>query len=631
MKWHWIMIGILLLALAASAPTFAQYQYEQEIPKWSLSGDLGFDFNHDRLASRGTGFQGANSTNQYGGTVDANLHGFLFNPLFLDFNATVNDLQSSSGSQSNVDNGASLPTINNRTGALNYSFNGIFLSGRSMPLMFHYIKTDAGLTSTLLRHNQGTREYGFDWRPKLPYIRSMYVTYRDNTSDVAVPTSLYQTNNAQKTFQLNANDNLFGWDWNTSFSDLAQNIGSIGLAILPQNIIDHAWSHNFDIRRDFFDRLFTFSAGENVTRDHSLSPEGRSQFNLLGYHSNLIFRPTEKVWVGTNYSHEEFESGLSESFIGPGVGPGNTFTLPFTRIDSISGNANYRPYSFFNLNGSVTYSRTDTPTVLETLEKTITPQVTATVTRRWRGFELNGVAGGGYRLTTSNLGNSANGGLYNFSATAARGSLNNLRWTTGFQLTHDLLPQMIGSYTNTGRWNLEAETYRFANWRFSAGVDYSRYDNLTVGGKFATNAWGFNVGAQRERYGARFYQTYSTGNGAIFPGFVPANEYIVHLPLDQLVGSPLLDRTTRLTGLTGFYIWHRWVVNGTMTRERDLLPINNQTFNYINVVVRYSLGKFTLDAGYSRNLLETNPDGLHLNGTVFNRYRIRLTRSFNVF
>jgi hypothetical protein len=68
-----------------------------------------------------------------------------------------------------------------------------------------------------------------------------------------------------------------------------------------------------------------------------------------------------------------------------------------------------------------------------------------------------------------------------------------------------------------------------------------------------------------------------------------------------------------------------------MTRERDLLPINNQTFNYINIVVRYSLGKFTLDAGYSRNLLETNPDGLHLNGTVFNRYRIRLTRSFNVF
>ena len=621
----------MLLAAATSAPSFAQYWYEEQAPKWSLRGDLGFDFNHDRLASQGTGFQGINSTNQYGGTIDATLHGYLFNPLFLDFNANVSELQASDGSQSSIQNGPYLPSIENRNGALGYSFNGTFLSGRRMPLMFHYIRTDAGLTSTLLKHNQGTREFGFDWRPKLPHLRSMYVTYRDNKSDVAIPTSFYQTNNSQKTFQFNANDNILGWDWNTNFSDLAQNVGSLGLAILPQNIVDHAWTHNFDIRRDFFDNLLTVNAGETITRDHSLTSDGRSQFNLFGYHSGLTLRPTEKLWLGANYSHEEFESGLSESFLVPGAGTGTFLSLPLTRIDSIVGTTNYRPYSFFNLNGSVTYNKTDTPVLLETLEKTITPQLTATVTQRWRGFEFNGIAGGGYRLTTSSLGNSANGGLYNFSGTVARGSLSNLRWTTGFQVTHDLLPQMIGSYTNTGKWSFLAETYRFGNWRLSAGADYTRYNNLTVGGKFVTNGVGFNVGAQRERYGVRFYQTYSAGNGAIFPGFVPASQYIIHLPLDQLVGSPLLDRTTHLTGLNGFYIWKRWVVNGSMTRERDLLPINNQTFNYANINVRYSLGKFTLSAGYSRNLLETNPDGLHVNGTVFNRYIIRLTRAFSVF
>jgi hypothetical protein len=630
-KRHWTKFVLTILVLSsASAPVFAQYLYEQEAPRWSLTGDLGFDFSRDRLSSHGSGFQGTNATSQYGGTVDANLHGYLFNPLFLDFNATVNDLQSSTGSQSSFQDGGSLPSIDNRTGALNYSFNGIFLSGRSMPLMFHFIKTDDGLSSSLLRHNQGTREYGFDWRPKLPHLRSMYVTYRDNRSEVAIPTSFYQTNNSQKTFQFNANDNLLGWDWSTNFSDLAQNVGSIGLAILPQNIIDHAWSQNFDIRRDFLDQLFTFSAGENMTRDHSLSSEGRSQFNLLGYHSGLTFRPTEKFWAGATYSHEEFESGLSESF-GLPPGTGSIFALPLTRIDSLAANTNYRPYSFFNLNGSLTYSKTAMPVLTETLEKTITPQLTASVTHRWRGFDFNGVAGGGYRITTSNFGSTTDGGLYNFAATVSRGSLQNLRWTTGFQLTHDILPQMLGSYTNTGKWNLQAETYRFAHWRLSAGADYTRYNNLTIGGKFVTNGVGFNVGAQRERYGARFYRTYSAGNGATFAGFVPANEYIVHLPLDQLIGSPLLDRTTHLTGLTGFYIWKRWVVNGTMTRERDLLQINNQTFNYINLDVRYSLGKFTLDAGYSRNLLETNPDGMHLNGTVFNRFRVRLTRAFNVF
>jgi hypothetical protein len=630
-KWHWTQIGLLLLVAVTSAPVFAQYWYEEQAPRWSLNGNLGFDFNNDRLGSFGPGFQGTNTTRQYGGTVDGNLHGFLFNPLFLDFNASVNDLQSSSGATSNLQNGPEFPTVENRNGALGYSFNGIFLSGRSMPLMFHFIKTDSGITSTLLKHNQGTREFGFDWRPKLPHLRSMYVTYRDNKSDVAIPTSFYQTNNAQKTFQFNANDSVLGWAWNTNFSNINQDIGSIGTSILPESIKDHSWSHNFDIRRDFLDQLFTVSAGEVVTRDNSTSSAGRSDFNLLGYHSTVTYRPTEKVNTSASYSHEEFESGLSEAFTVPGVGTGTSLSLPFTRIDSLNESTNYRPYSFFNLNGSVTYNRTSTPVLSETLEKTITPQLTATVTHRWHGFDLNGVAGGGYRLTTSNLGNSANGDLYNFSATVARGNLNKLRWTSGFQITHDVLPQMIGSFTNTRRWNVQAETYRFANWRLSAGVDYTNYDNLTVGGKFLTNGFGFNVGAQRDRYGLRFYRTDSTGNGSIFPGFVPAGQYLVHLPLDQLVGSPLLDRTTHTTGLTGYYIWHRWVVNGTMTRERDLLPINNQTFNYINVDVRYSLGKFTLEAGYSRNLLETNPDGLHLNGTVFNRFRIRVTRAFNVF
>src|SRR5438270_6626538 len=322
-----------------SAPAFAQYWYQEQAPKWSLSGDIGFDFNNDRLKSQGAGSEGTNTTHQYGGTVDATLHGFLFNPLFLDFNGTVNDLQSSSAAVSNLQNGTEFPTIENRDGALNYSLNGVFLSGRNMPLMFHYIKTDVGITSTLLRHNQGTREFGFDWRPKLPHIRSMYTTYRDNKSDVAIPTSFYQTNNSQKTFQFNANDSLLGWDWNTNFSDLAQNVGSIGLSVLPQNLIDHAWSHNFDIRRDFLDQLLTLSAGETITRDHSLSNEGRNEFNLNSYRTNLIIRPTDKLWLGANYYHEEFESGVSESFTGTGTGTGagagNFFGLPLTRIDSV--------------------------------------------------------------------------------------------------------------------------------------------------------------------------------------------------------------------------------------------------------------------------------------------------------
>ena len=56
----------------------------------------------------------------------------------------------------------------------------------------------------------------------------------------------------------------------------------------------------------------------------------------------------------------------------------------------------------------------------------------------------------------------------------------------------------------------------------------------------------------------------------------------------------------------------------------------NQEFNYIDIEARYQLGKFTLSASYDHNVLNTG-SGPTFGGSTFNRFRLRLTRSFTIF
>jgi len=134
----------------------------------------------------------------------------------------------------------------------------------------------------------------------------------------------------------------------------------------------------------------------------------------------------------------------------------------------------------------------------------------------------------------------------------------------------------------------------------------------------------------KETKGIRFFRTHNTGDGALFPAQFSTSGYLIDLPVSQLVSSPLLNRTGNVTGLNGYFGWRRWLINGSLTRERDFFSQTDQQYNYINIDARYTLGKFTLDAGFSRNVLNTGINSVW-SGTNYNRYRFRITRSFNVF
>ncbi len=165
MERHWWgKLAILILAMGTGAPLYAQYWNDQPQPRWRLYGDAGFDFHQNTLGTHGNAGSGNSSAHEMGGIVDANVQGFLFNPLFFSFDAGVNSLQSggSSGGSSATTTGST--SIGNRNGALGYNFNGVLLSGRGMPLTFHFVKTDAGLTSGNFKNNQATTEWGAEWQ-----------------------------------------------------------------------------------------------------------------------------------------------------------------------------------------------------------------------------------------------------------------------------------------------------------------------------------------------------------------------------------------------------------------------------------------------------------------------------------
>ena len=628
MRGRYYKYAVTVLVALIATPLLAQYTvYDAPPPKWSLYGNAGFDFAHNSLGSQNAGTTGSNTDQLFGGTVDATLNGFISRPEFLMFGASVNDLQNASSNSGNSGN-INLPGFDSRNNALGWTAFANFLSGRGMPVYVHYIKTDAGLSSSLFRTNQGTSEFGVDWRGKLPHLPNLDFEYRDSSTDVALPTSLLDNTTSQRIILVNAHDSFLGWKWNGNYSHIGQDLESVGVTPLPQTQNTTATNEDFNIRRGFMDNLFTFSAGERLTIQNTDGSLGSNDYKLFGYNTSLWFLPSNKWDAGVTFSHDQYTSHEFAPAT-PGT-PITTIFLPSNTITAITGTTNYRPVSYLTLTGGVTYNDTFVPSEAEQLEKTLTPMFGAALNRNWHTIDLTAHGMVGYRLTTSNLGQASNGVIDNFGISASRGSLQRLRYTGKVEYNHDILPQVLGSYNNSLRAGVLAETLRWGDWRLTAGADYTKYDTLTIGGLFNNKTVGFNLGASTIKYGLRGFYNHFTGDGAIFPVSLTMNTYLIDLPLQSLVSSPLLNRTGNNIGLSGFFNWRRWVINGSFTRENDLLSATEQKYNIVDITVRYTLGKFTLDAGYGRNVLNTGLPPL-VSGTTFNRFRFRITRSFTIF
>jgi hypothetical protein len=103
------------------------------------------------------------------------------------------------------------------------------------------------------------------------------------------------------------------------------------------------------------------------------------------------------------------------------------------------------------------------------------------------------------------------------------------------------------------------------------------------------------------------------------------------LPVEQLVDTPLLDRTTRITALQGaLRLVRNLDLYAQWRSERNLFASSTQKFRVLDARLRYRIGKLSLDAGWARyRSAIAMPESL--SGLRVNRYFFRVARDFKVF
>ena len=169
------------------------------------------------------------------------------------------------------------------------------------------------------------------------------------------------------------------------------------------------------------------------------------------------------------------------------------------------------------------------------------------------------------------------------------------------------------------------------NFRFRLSGEYSQVDLLNLSGDTRSKNVLYSAQADHRRFTLWFTASFLDGAGALFPdGLIDRQFLVVPLPIGRLLATPLLNRTTeaKSVGLTG-RLRRNLDLQLTWRTEDVKLMVSRQKFNVLQGDVRYRLGKFSLEGGYSRNLNDvTNITGL--SGNRLAVWYFRIGRDFRI-
>jgi len=219
-----------------------------------------------------------------------------------------------------------------------------------------------------------------------------------------------------------------------------------------------------------------------------------------------------------------------------------------------------------------------------------------------------------------------------FNGRVAWGSTRLVRLTAAAQDTHLNLVEQIGGFTDEKRVGLEAETDRAKYVRLRASADYSKMELLNVSGNTQTRLKSFSLQADQRHYTVTYNNSFVDGAGALFPsGLIDRTFLVVPLPVNALLGTPLLNRSTHTQSVSFLGRPRRRLDVRVAWRLEDTnLASSEQSFNVLQADALYRLGRFTVEGGYSRNLnnvtVVTGPSGTRLAIWYF-----RIGRDFRIF
>jgi hypothetical protein len=613
------------LVLVCGSVAGGQYQYPgYEQPRWHVNGFGGFEITHTSQSSTPSGTE----TGQLFplGDLRLNSDGFILDPRLLHLNAGF-DYQKGANTSERGDLG---------TGGTNVAVSTVFLPKSHVPFRASYTKTNHGVTGMGLDQNDDSSRLDLQWNMLFSSLPQLNVSFQKYSNTVHVPTSFADRSNDETALNAGLSDSWKDWRWAGNFSMGQGNSTGVSQISLNSPFDNSTRAGNFHVNRGFWDNKarLSFENREIWRKDH-LGGDGTTRSSELTNNANFSVQVSDHVTLdaGYGFSQVDFQGDGFSGVVAPGGGVVQVLSLASNTSHSINGRVDYHPLDWLRFTEEVRTARsTPTAGLAESRTSFTESGTSVSANHHWRSFDLSGTYTGRFQIAGTTLDHAPDSWSNSFNGRVAWGSTRLVRLTAAAQDTHLNLVEQIGGFTDEKRVGVDAETDRFKYFRLRASAEYSNMELLNISGNTHTKMKSWSLQADQRRFTVTYNRAAVDGAGALFPdGLIDRTFLVVPLPINALLATPLLDRSTQTQTVTFIGRPRRRLDVRVAWRQEDTrLLSSEQTFNVLQADALYHLGRFTVEGGYSRNLnnvtVITGPSGTRLAIWYF-----RIGRDFKIF
>lgn len=619
--------AIWVVLILAAAPLTAQ-----KLPEtWHLNGSAGVNLLRDSntpVISQAPESEVTSINSTAAGDLRLALDGFAKDPRLLPFSL---DFSGQRGSNA-VDVGSYRNTL------IDWGFNSIFLPERPWPLRFYYRKSQYDANGGVFNETSDNSALGLDWTLRLPKLPKITVGYTRLTNKIRLATSLTSSSYDQKLAHLGAQDTWKGWQWTAgvdSYSNVSDALA--GLAI-PAQYRQDLRVVTGRVRRIFWQKKGEFDLNDRSEWRKSEYPgSGKTTSSDHNLNANLRLQHSPKL--STNYFYTFTRVNLSNiSPLGANESTGLVFGITFLQPPTFTSHytgarADYRATEHVDVFEEVRYQHLTPPPSEFELRQTLTESLSGiNYQRSWRTWEVAGNYTGHLQSMGTNIGNRNNTFSNDWEGRLAWGNVRRVRLSAMGRASKLNLVEQLGGFSQNKMLRLEAVTARLRPFRLRASAERSHVEFLNQGGNTQQDFTNFSAQLSHPRFSLGATRSLGSGAGALFPEDIRLRSLIsIQLPLEQLIYTPLLDRTTRTTSANFlFHLNHSLDISASWRQEKNILKTSDQNFRIFDVHGRYRIGKVTLEAGFGK--FNTNIAMIQARtGTKINRAYLRVARDFKIF
>jgi len=608
-------------------PRALRAQLEDLAPeRWTIYGSAGFDLRNTILATLGDSGKTLHSGANTGllGDLRLNANGFLFDPKFLQLNLGFNG----SKGTSSTDIGA----MDNS--GISWAVTSALLPHSRMPLRVYYANSRIGTSGLQLDQTSNDSRLGVDWTLTFAKIPRVTLGLQRYVSEVVVPLSASNVSYRQFSWSVGLSDTWKNWDWSLGLADARGNSQAFGGLDLGGLFHNNDKSLNFSANRSFWQRKGNFATHvRDLGRHDQLGTLGASNLDELLTSSVLSISHSQKL--STNYTYGLTRVSFSqEQGSNPQPGGPAISLVPFTNVTahSLGAGASYQAASWLRIGPQARYSVTtpiagvaESRTSLADLRSSVSTQKT------WHGVDVSGTYTPLMQRVGTSKGRSASSFSNNFDGRVAWGEERNLRLTGSGRISRMNIVEQIGGFSEEREFSLQGVTRRLRSFTVRGGAGRTRVELLNFSGQTAQSFTNYDLGIEHKKFGLSYSQNLGDGAGAVFPGVVREPDLLIFpLPISTLIGTPLLNRTTRAKSANFVLrLNHSLDLRANWRVEKDLFFVSRQDYRNYEIMARYRIGKVTIEGGLGsyRALVDSAQT---ISGNKLNRYYLRIARDFRI-